>query len=341
MLDTPRGRAAVLVAALGVVVVAAIVPFFSGLLGAVVLYVIFAAPYRWLAGRIAPGPTAAILLVAALVIIALPFSWIVALVVDQTPEVVRSIQHSALLARAGTFRIGPIDVGSELSRGGSTIVAWLSSPVRTFVGGAAAATLNVVVALFGFYYMMRSSARVWDAVRGYIPFSPATAEALRLRFVAVTEAMLLGSAVVAIVQGSIVGIGFLAVGLPNPTFWGLITALASILPVLGSSLVWLPGALVLVASERYAAAGVLVTFGLVASTVDNFIRPFVYRRVSDLHPMITLVGAFAGVRYLGLVGLLLGPLAIAYLFELLAVYRDEYGPRTTRQPERIPRSVSA
>jgi len=65
-----------------------------------------------------------------------------------------------------------------------------------------------------------------------------------------------------------------------------------------------------------------------ASNVDNVIRPLVYRRVSNIHPMITLVGAFAGVRYFGLLGLLLGPLAIAYLFELLRFYREEYGTRT-------------
>ena len=72
----------------------------------------------------------------------------------------------------------------------------------------------------------------------------------------------------------------------------------------------------------------LIIGGGIASNVDNVIRPLVYRRVSNIHPMITLVGAFAGVRYFGLLGLLLGPLAIAYLFELLRFYREEYGTRT-------------
>jgi predicted PurR-regulated permease PerM len=65
--------------------------------------------------------------------------------------------------------------------------------------------------------------------------------------------------------------------------------------------------------------------GGIASNIDNLIRPLVYRRVSNIHPMITLIGAFAGVRYFGLLGLLLGPLGIAYLFELLHFYRQEYG----------------
>ncbi|MGH7616583.1 MAG: AI-2E family transporter, partial [Gemmatimonadaceae bacterium] len=77
---------------------------------------------------------------------------------------------------------------------------------------------------------------------------------------------------------------------------------------------------------EYGHAVVMLVAGAgIASNIDNLIRPLVYRRVSNVHPMITLVGAFAGVRFLGLSGLLIGPLAIAYLFELLKFYREEYG----------------
>ena len=141
-----------------------------------------------------------------------------------------------------------------------------------------------------------------------------------------TEATLLGTVLVAVMQGAIVGFGFWLVGLSSPLFWGTVTAFASILPVLGSALVWIPGVIVLLLQSRYgAAAGLAVIGGLVASNIDNLVRPLVYRRVSDIHPMVTLIGAFAGVKYFGLLGVLLGPLAIAYLFELLLSYREEYG----------------
>ena len=87
-----------------------------------------------------------------------------------------------------------------------------------------------------------------------------------------------------------------------------------------------------------AAVTMAVIGGVVASNIDNVIRPFVYRRVSNIHPMITLVGAFAGVKYVGLLGLLLGPLAIAYLFELLHFYREEYGEA---DPVSVPIAVTA
>jgi hypothetical protein len=71
-------------------------------------------------------------------------------------------------------------------------------------------------------------------------------------------------------------------------------------------------------------AMLLVIGAGVAGNIDNIIRPLVYRRVGNLHPMITLVGAFLGVRYLGILGMLFGPLFIAYLFELVHFYREEY-----------------
>jgi predicted PurR-regulated permease PerM len=126
-----------------------------------------------------------------------------------------------------------------------------------------------------------------------------------------------------------VGLGFWTVGLPNPMAWALVTALVSVLPLLGSALVWAPGVVVLLAAGRYVAAGVLAAIGvLVASNVDNLIRPLVYRRFSGVHPMATLLGAFAGVELVGLVGLLLGPLAISYVFEMLRLYEQEYGGAT-------------
>jgi len=98
------------------------------------------------------------------------------------------------------------------------------------------------------------------------------------------------------------------------------------LPVLGSAIVWLPATIVLLASGRPGAALTLgLIGGVVASNIDNVVRPLIYRRVSHIHPLVTLVGAFSGVRLFGIAGLLLGPLLISYFFELLRIYQQEYG----------------
>jgi len=329
-LQTPRDRAGLLILVLAVAVLVAVAPFLSGLLGAAVLYVIFVKPYERLQRVMNPGLAAAITLTAALVIIALPLTWLISEVIRQAPDALRALQNNAVFARIAQIRIGDFQVGEELANASGTIASWLSPRVFSVVGGATSAVLNLVIAFFGLYYMLRSDGTTWSSIRQYIPFSAHTADALRDRFFNVTEATLLGTVLIAVIQGSLVGTGFWIVGLPNPFFWGTVTAFASILPVLGTSLVWLPAVLVLLVQDRYGAAITMLVIGAgIASNVDNLIRPLIYRRVSNIHPMITLVGAFAGVRYFGLLGVLLGPLGIAYLFELLKFYREEYGNSRT------------
>jgi predicted PurR-regulated permease PerM len=325
-LQSPRDRAVLLILALGVAIVLALSPFLSGLLGTAVLYVMFVPLYRRLERRTRSGTAATITLLIALVAIGLPLVWLLGMVIGEAPDALRGVQGSSLFARVSSLRVGTLQVGAELAKASGTIVSWLSSQLFAFVGGATSAALNLVIAFFGLYYMLRSGPTVWGTVRPYIPFSPQTADALRDRFVSVTEATLLGTVLVAVMQGIVIGLGFWVVGLKSPLFWGTVTAFASILPVLGSALVWLPAVVVLLVENRPGAAIALAIIGGgLASNLDNLLRPIIYKRVSDLHPMITLIGAFAGVKYFGLLGVLLGPLAIAYLFELLQFYQEDYG----------------
>ena len=323
--DSSRTRAQLLILALGFGILIAVLPFAAGLLGALVLYIGLDPMYAWLRTRMPPRLAAILLVVATALLILLPAAWLVAVVVDRLPDVLRELRASPALARVASLRIGDLDVGTRLNAATGSAVAWISSQGLRVLGGAVRGTINAVLALFGLYFLLRSGPAVWQGVAPYIPFSRVGADLLAHRFRQVTEATLLGTALTAIAQGVVVALGFAATGLGDPWFWGVVTAVVSILPVFGSALVWLPGAVALAAQGRYgAAAGLVALGGIVASNIDNVMRPLVNRRVSQLHPMITLVGAFAGVGVFGLPGILLGPLAITYFFELLALYRREY-----------------
>ena len=325
-LETVRDRAALVIAILATIVAVGLSPFTSGLLGAAVLYVVLVRPYQWLERVSKPGIAATAVLVAALLLIALPVTWLIGMLIHQAPDALHQLQNSGVYARLGRMRVGALEVGPELAKASGTLLSWFSSQLLVFVGGATSFVVNLVIAFFGLYYLLRSGLQWWATVRRYIPFFPRISDALLNRFFGVTEATLLGTALIAVFQGTLVGTGFWIVGLANPVFWGVVTSFASVLPVLGSGLVWLPATLVLLAQSRSGAAATMLFMGAgIASNVDNIVRPLVYKRVSDIHPMITLVGALAGVRYFGLLGILLGPLAIAYLFETLRAYREEYG----------------
>jgi predicted PurR-regulated permease PerM len=171
-------------------------------------------------------------------------------------------------------------------------------------------------------------------VKPYIPFSSNSADILRDRFRDVTISTVIGTGLIACIQGALVAGGFWLTSIPNALFWGLVTVVLAILPVVGSGLVWGPAALTLLADGRYGAALLLILIGVVViGNVDVLIRPAVYRRYAQIHPLVTLVGAIGGVGYFGLLGILIGPLAVSYFFELIRMYQAEYLPRPSAIPE--------
>jgi predicted PurR-regulated permease PerM len=216
-------------------------------------------------------------------------------------------------------------VGAQIEAVGSRVVAWMGASALGLIGTATRLGIQLTIAFFGLYYLLLAPRSAWRGVRPFIPFSTKNAERLRERFRDVTVSTLIGTGLTAAVQGFLVGLAFWVVGIPNAIFWGVVTVVLAILPVVGSGLVWGPGAIALAIEGRYGAAIGLAIWGIiVVGNVDNIIRPMVFRRWAQIHPFITIIGAFAGINYFGLLGLLIGPLAISYFFELIRMYREEY-----------------
>jgi len=324
-LDTNHQRAALVVLLLGFALAWALAPYATGLIGIPVLYVIFAPLQRWLAKRMKPSLAATLVVLLGLFLIVVPGVSFAGLVVNEAQQIATGVVKSPLLARVAQLRIGGTDIGPELANLGRSIVTWLGTSAFTLVGTATRFALNLTIAFFGLSYLLLRPAQIWEAVRPYIPFSALNADKLQQRFHDVTISTLIGTGVTAIVQGILVGIGFAITGLPNAVFWGVVTVIVAILPVVGSGLVWGPGVLALVLDHRYGAAVFLGLWGVLAvGGVDYVIRPWVFKRWAQIHPIVTVVGAVAGVPYFGILGLLIGPLAVSYFFELVRMYREEY-----------------
>ncbi|HUF36617.1 MAG TPA: AI-2E family transporter [Gemmatimonadales bacterium] len=325
ILDTQRQRAAWLILALGLALLWALWPFSTGLIGAPVLYVVFAPVQRELVRVMRPGIAAGIVVLLAIVLVVAPLVSVIGLVANEAQEMGSGVIRSPLLARIREIRVGPYQVGAQLEALGSALVSWLGSSALGFIGTATRMAIQLTIAFFGLFYLLVAPHQAWRGLRPFIPFSTASAEVLRDRFQDVTISTLVGTGLTAAVQGTLVGLGFWVTGLSNPHFWGVVTVIFAILPVVGSGLVWIPGAAALAIDGRYGAAIGLALLGLVVvGNIDNVIRPYVYRRWAQIHPFITVIGAFAGIRFFGLLGLLIGPLAISYFFELIRMYRVEY-----------------
>ncbi|MGH7628794.1 MAG: AI-2E family transporter [Gemmatimonadales bacterium] len=325
LLDSRKQRASALILLLGVGLAVALWPFTTGLIAAPVLYVIFAPVHNALARRLNPAVAAGITIAFALTVIVVPGGSLIGLIATQAQDMAAGVIDSPLLDRVRELRIGPYDIGSQLQQIGSRVVSFVGASLLALVGTATRLAFQLTVAFFGLYYLLVEPDRVWVMVRPFIPFSTENAERLKQRFKDVAASTLIGTFATAVVQGAAVGLAFGVVGLPNALFWGVVTVIVAILPVVGSGLVWGPGAIALALEGRWGWAIALAAWGvLVVGNIDNVIRPVVFRRWARIHPFVTVIGAFAGLRYFGLLGLLIGPLAISYFFELIRMYREEY-----------------
>src|SRR5216117_3249342 len=325
LIDTNHQRAALLVLLLGLALVIALTPYATGLIGIPVLYAVFAPVHEWLSLRARPKVAASLVVVLALFLIVVPGVSFAGLIVNQAQHITGSVVRNPILGRIAQLELGGVDIGPRIADLGAKIVGWLGSSAFGLVGTATRVVLNLTISLFGLFYLLLRPQETWDAVRPYIPFSAKNTEKLRQRFRDVTSATIIGTGLTAAVQGLLVGLGFWLTGLPNAVFWGVVTMVFAILPVVGSGLVWAPGALALILSGRSGPGLLLLLWGaVVVGNVDYVIRPRIFKRWANIHPLVTLLGALAGVPYFGILGLLLGPLGLSYFFELIKMYREEY-----------------
>jgi predicted PurR-regulated permease PerM len=304
-------------------VLVAIVPFLSGLVGALILYSLTRRLHDRASRRIAPRASALLITTTVTAMILIPGAWLISSIIAESAAVVRSWRPEAFASLLAATPLRSLGVEREIDGIITAALGWLSTRAFTFVGGVTAATLNTLLALLGLYYLLLDAGSLWGRVKTVAGLPDEVAALVANRFSLVTDGLILGTMLTAALQGSVVGVAFALVGFQAPLLWGFVTACASVLPVLGSALVWLPGAIVLVASHRIGAAVLVGVLGAgVASNIDNLVRPLVYRSVSGVHPMLTLVGAFAGVRLFGVMGAFIGPLVLSGFAELIGVYEN-------------------
>src|SRR5207253_7718386 len=230
---------------------------------------------------------------------------IAGLLINQAQGITQTVLQSPIIERFRGLQIRGIPIGPRLAEAGGRIVAAIGASAFGLVGTATRITLDLTISCFGLYYVLKHPGDVWLDARPYLPFSSANIEKLGKRFKDVTVSTVIGTGLTAAIQGALLGLAFWVAGLPNGLFWGVVTMAVAILPIVGSGMVWGPAGVVLIMQNRPAAGILLIIWGAtVVGSADNFVRPFVYRRFSAIHPLITLIGAIGGVSYFGLLGLL-------------------------------------
>ncbi len=218
------------------------------------------------------------------------------------------------------------EVGSAISsfviKSTNSLVNSIADVIRNFP----TLFLQFLVVLFTLFFALKDQLRISEYIKSLLPFQKKIEEKLFVSSREITKSVIYGQVVIGIIQGLLVGAGFFIFGINNALFLTIIACLAGIFPIIGTAIIWIPVVIFLFASESIFPAFGILFFGFLSATADNMIKPiFISRRV-DINPALILIGMVGGLFMFGLLGVILGPLILAYLFTILEVYRDKRIP---------------
>lgn len=207
----------------------------------------------------------------------------------------------------------------------SELVSRIGAFVINNLGAATTGTLNLVLQLFvmlyAVYFFLLDGPTILGRILYYTPLKEDDERELVDQFVSVTRATIKGSILVGLIQGALAGSAFFVLGLPGAAFWSTVMAVLSIIPVLGSGIVWAPASIILALTGRFAAGLALALWGLlVVGLVDNFLRPRFIGRDTKMHDLLVLLSTFGGLAMFGVVGFMIGPIIGALFLTVWRLY---------------------
>jgi len=188
-----------------------------------------------------------------------------------------------------------------------------------------ALSLHFLVVMFTFFFALRDGDQMLEYIKSLLPFSKEVEKKLFEYSSGITKSVLYGQIIIGLIQGIIAGIGFVIFGVPNALVITLLAIAAGVFPIIGTAIIWVPVAIfMLVGGNNVSAFGVTL-FGLLSSSIDNFLRPIFVAKTTKLHSSVVLISMIGGLFFFGILGFILGPLIIAYLLIILEIYRKKPG----------------
>ncbi len=303
--------------------------FFTAFLAAIMFYVLSKQLVVWLVQKKGwKKPLAAILVIfISFFIILMPISLLATMMYKKALLAANDIQGSVInpLKHLDSviherFHISLISA-KTIEQASTFITGFLGSLLNegfSFVGA-------ITMMYFFLYFLIVNVNRVEAAIIYYLPFKRSKIMIFGAELKAQTLSNAVGVPLVAITQGGVAYIAYLIAGLDQAGFWAVITGIASIIPIIGTGLVWIPISIYLLAMDQTWQGIFMLGWGLIViSSLDNLVRFMLAMKMADVHPIVTVLGIIIGIRYFGITGLVFGPLLISYFIILLRIYYNEY-----------------
>ncbi len=342
-----------LVVVISFVFVKMIKGFLMALLVAAILAGLLARPYRWctrmLRGR---RPLAAVVVVILLILVALvPLAGLGTLVTAQAISIGEKVGPwvTTQLGQAGTLneRLQALPFYEQISPYKDQILVKageMAGVASTFVvDGLSAFTRGTVrfiflsfVTLYALYFFLLDGGKLLERILWYLPLEASDKQLMLAKFSSVTRATLKSTAAIGGLQGALGGLGFWVAGIDSALFWGTLMAGLSVIPGLGTGLVWIPAAVILLATHHTLTAILLAAyFMVIVNSVDNVLRPRLVGRDTQLPELLIFLATLGGISLFGILGFMIGPVIAALFVAIWEIYGRAFAavlPTFTEQP---------
>lgn len=309
----------------GVAAVMMVEPYLKAVLLAAAFAVIFRPVYRWQLDIINGYNNLAALLTTFIAISAvlIPLILIGGLVFTDAIAMIRSLQSTGtaddllvqlLQKYAPTLADNFVVYVKQVS-------AAVATQIGSFLSGFVQASISSILGLMAFFYLLKDGDKFIQRVVELSPLEDKYDRKILDRLEMAVTSVVQGAVVMALVQGVLAGIGLAIFGIPSPTLWGSVAAVAAMIPTVGTSLVMGPAVLyLLIIDEGFKALGLAIWAFVVVGLVDNILSPYLIGKGARLHPFLILLSVLGGIQFFGPVGFLFGPLLLSLLFALFDLY---------------------
>ncbi|MGB9612646.1 MAG: AI-2E family transporter [Candidatus Margulisiibacteriota bacterium] len=216
---------------------------------------------------------------------------------------------------------------SQLKEASGNIMLQIFEFLQGVVKGIPNIALQIFITIFSTYYFLKHGKDLYRFFADLVPLSEQRYRQILSRVDDLCRGMIFGQIIVGFIQGFLAWLGFVLLAVPNPVLFGFLTAIISIIPLLGAVLVWLPIVVYLffqgwLTGVYWKGIALLLYGTLVISTVDNILKPKIVGEHAKIHPLIILFGMLGGISLFGIPGILIGPLILAIFDVVIEIYKE-------------------
>ena len=319
-------------------------PFLASILWAILLAIVFYPLFQKLQRLLKKSGVLSAMIMTLFVLsaIVLPFSLMMASLSIEVVEVYHRLEE---MIKTGLFRaqlegireipifnwiwvrlsqyldLSQIDPQGLLLKNLQQVSTFLFNQTTKIFKGLSTFIVGFFFTLLSLYYLFKDGDRLFSRLKEIVPLPKKERDLLIQRFKDMVYATIYGGILIAIIQGILGGLSFLALGLSSPVFWGTVMAFLSFIPMGGTALIWVPAFIFLLIKGAFLKGFILLGLGVfVISMADNLLRPFFISTRTNIHPLLLFFAVLGGIQAFGMIGLVAGPLIVTLFLTLIEIY---------------------